>query len=287
MTFDNSAALADTPVTLHHDITWRRQRATRSIGQCLRAGMPQFEVKTGGTAQVSVNVHVKMFYQFVTNVQHPAYEQAVTGMTMSPEAVERYRRFVASHAGAGATLEEAITNSKQNQIANTPDHPRNQSILHPDLIDHGKGMLIPRPGLDKPMTHDDKGVMAQATGGLKDKIYAGAGYVARGLGWLWGHRKEVGTGLQMVGQAVGMARPGVGAGMQVVGTALASGNGGQQQTQVRKRTRGGGPRIEEIVEPLQAVPTSAGQLVPYVASNIAAPGAYQAYGAVRQLEGYL
>ena len=210
-------------VAIYHDMTKRHARSVLSFGQSMRAGMPVFELIASG-GDVIVNVHYKAFYQFVTNTRHPAYEQAALGHAVSDRTVEEYKRWSATHSGTGRTIAHAITNSKWNTHANRPDHPKIQSLHIEDLADHKHTMILPRPGISQPINHEDRGVMQKLIGGIGSKMWSG---ITRGVGWLWGHRKEAGKLLETAGAVVSTVRPGLGAALGVGGGILeASAPGG-------------------------------------------------------------
>ena len=182
--FNNDENTSNAVIEASTAASYRIQRTVRNIGQCLLAGMPQFEivVSASPSSSVTVNVNYKMFYNFVTNIEHPSFEAAFNSSVLGgvDGQLAKYQQVIGSHAGNGFTVAEAITSSKQRTEAAMPSHPETDSLIHSFLTNHGLSIAYPRPGIGEQIQHSDPNFGWHVLGGLRKIMEQSSTFQDRG-----------------------------------------------------------------------------------------------------------
>ena len=133
---------------VHLGVRNRLARATNSIAQTLKDGMPQFECRAMSGA-VTIQVSYKFFMHFVTAPDHPLWETARTMTGITAETVLPHLKIGGGFAGSGESSLEASRNA---HVAQNSAHIATKKLVNrvvAGLIQptNNKAMPVPTPGI--------------------------------------------------------------------------------------------------------------------------------------------
>jgi len=152
------------------DDHYRCRRASPSPSQSLKAGYPLFEIRCPNStpdSTVTVEYRYKMFFQYITGILHPSYEQSQRNSIYDLD-VEDLRLQAAPAVGSGISATDAIIDMKRR--ASTAAEPEVARSIFIGPAEVASIYVQPKSGISTGVNHSDSNIMSTILGGAVDFV---------------------------------------------------------------------------------------------------------------------